>query len=194
VEALSAAAEAHGALLLLDATQACGWLPLRATDADFVVGAGYKWLCAPRGTAFLAVRPGRLDAIPALHAGWYAGEDPHGSYYYGGPVALARDARRLDTSPAWFSWVGAEPALRLIEDVGVEVIGRHDVGLANRVRAGLGLEPGRSAIVSVDVPGAEERLAGAGIAVAVRAGHVRAAFHLYNDEADADRLLEALAG
>ena len=42
----------------------------------------------------------------------------------------------------------ALPALELLDAVGVEAIHEHDVGLANRFRAGLGLEPGNSAIVS----------------------------------------------
>ena len=70
----------------------------------------------------------------------------------------------------------------------------HNVGLANRFRAGLGLPPGDSAIVTVDVPDAAEKLARAGVRAAVRAGRVRASFHLYTTEADVDLALSALAG
>ena len=191
--AVSAAAADAGAWLLLDATQACGWLPLDASGADFVVCSGYKWLMSPRGTAYLAVRPGRLDAIRPLAANWWAGDDPFADYY-GPPLRLARVARRLDTSPAWFSWVGAAPTLELVERIGVETIHEHDVRLANRFRDGLGVPPGDSAIVSVSVPGAQERLAAAGILAAVRAGGLRASFHVYNTEADVDEALEALVG
>jgi selenocysteine lyase/cysteine desulfurase len=195
LEALASAAEAHGALVLVDGSQACGWLPIDAGRIDFLVSAGYKWLLSPRGTAYLTVRRSRLEAIPALAAGWYSGRDPYASFYYRGDgPEQADDARRLDASPAWFAWVGADPALQVVEAVGVEAIRAHDVALANRCRAGLGLEPSESAIVGLDAPGAEERLARAGIKVSQRAGRVRAAFHLYNDEADVDRLLEAVAG
>ena len=64
--------------------------------------------------------------------------------------------------------------------------------LANRFRAGLGLEPGDSAIVFVDVPDAAARLERAGIRAAVRGGRVRTSWHLYNTGADVDRALEAL--
>jgi selenocysteine lyase/cysteine desulfurase len=101
-------------------------------------------------------------------------------------------ARRLDTSPAWFSWVGAAPALAVLERIGIERIRAHDVELANRFRAGVGLEPAGAAIVAVDVPGADERLARAGIRAAVRAGKVRVSFHLYNTPADVDAALDAL--
>jgi selenocysteine lyase/cysteine desulfurase len=189
--AVAAAARAHGALTLVDATQACGWLPLDAARFDFVVCAAYKWLMSPRGTAFLTVAPERLESVVPAAAGWYAGEDPHASYF-APPLRLARDARRLDTSPAWFSWVGTRPALELIGAIGVEVIHRHDLALANRFRAGLGLEPGDSAIVFVDAPGAAERLAAAGIAAAVRDGRLRTSWHVYNRESDVDRALEVL--
>ncbi|MBD0291852.1 MAG: aminotransferase class V-fold PLP-dependent enzyme [Thermoleophilia bacterium] len=191
VRAVAAAARAQGALVLVDATHAVGWLPIAAADVDYLVCAAYKWLLSPRGTAFLAVRPGLLERVPALAANWWSSDDPYGTYY-GLPIRLAEDARRLDTSPAWFSWVGAAPALELLERIGVGEIHRHDVALANRFRAGLGLPPGDCAIVSVERAGAEERLARAGILASVRAGSLRASFHLYNTEADVDAALAAL--
>jgi selenocysteine lyase/cysteine desulfurase len=44
-----------------------------------------------------------------------------------------------------------------------------------------------------DVPGAQEKLADAGIMAAVKLGRVRASFHVYNTEADVDAALDALA-
>ena len=189
--AITTAAAAAGAFVVLDATQACGWLELDAIDVDAVACAGYKWLCTPRGTAYLALSERLLERIVPAHAGWFAGVDTFGPYY-GAPLELAATARRLDTSPAWFSWVAAPPVLELLLDVGIAEIARHDVALANRFRAGLGLPPGNSAIVRVDVPDAAARLAGAGIAAATRAGSVRGSFHLYTTEADVDAALAAL--
>ena len=191
--AISAAAAKHGVMTVVDATQACGWLPIDASGFDVVVAAGYKWLLAPRGTAYAAIAPGRLDAIVPIAAGWFAGEDVHATYF-GPPLRLAADARRLDTSPAWHVWVAAAAALAVLEEIGVEAIHAHDLRLANRFRAGLGLAAGDSAIVFVDAPGAEERLARAGIRAAVRNGRLRTSWHLYNTDADVDRTLEALAG
>jgi selenocysteine lyase/cysteine desulfurase len=189
--AVAEAARAHGAITLVDATQACGWLPFDGRAFDIVVAAGYKWLLSPRGTAYMSVAPERLPAIVPAAAGWYAGEDPHTSYF-GPPLRLAADARRLDTSPAWHAWVGAAPALALLEEIGVAAIHEHDLRLANRFRAGLGLEPGDSAIVFVDAEGADERLARAGIRAAVRNGRLRTSWHVYNDDADVERALDAL--
>ncbi|MEU8282859.1 aminotransferase class V-fold PLP-dependent enzyme [Micromonospora sp. NPDC048905] len=187
------AARAHGALVVVDATQACGWLPFDGSGADVVAVGGYKWLMNPRGTAYAYLAPALRERLRPDAAGWYAGRDPHASYY-GAPLRLADDARRFDISPAWFSWVGAAPALELVAEIGVPAIREHNVALANRFLAGLGRPPGESAIVSVDVPDAEQRLAAAGIRAAVRAGRVRASFHVYSTEADVDAALEALTG
>jgi selenocysteine lyase/cysteine desulfurase len=187
------AVAAADAFTVVDGTHAVGWLPLDASRFDAVVCAAYKWLCSPRGTAFLAVSERLLERLSPLWAGWYAAEDPY-SQYYGAPLRLAADARRFDNSPAWFSWVGTAPTLELFEEIGVDAIHVHDVALANRFRAGLGLDPGDSAIVSTDVVGVQERFERAGIRAATMAGSVRASFHVYTTEADVDAALDALAG
>lgn len=187
-----AAARAHNAMVVVDGTQAVGWLPVDATRYDVLAVGGYKWLMNPRGTAYAYLAPGVRDRFVPVAAGWAAGEDVNNSYY-GPPLRLASDARRFDISPAWFAWVGAAPALALIRDIGVERIGAHNVALANRFLAGLGRPPGNSAIVTVDAPGAEEALRAAGIRAAVRAGRLRASFHLYTTEADADAAVDALS-
>ena len=193
VDAIVSAAAGVGAITLCDATQALGWLPLDAGSFDALVCGAYKWLMAPRGSAFLTASERLLGSVVPHSAGWYTGEDVHASYF-GPPLRLAASARRLDISPAWFSWVGTEPALALLEQIGIEAIHEHDVALANRFRAGIGLEPSDSAIVCADLPGAAERLQDAGIVAAVRGGRLRTSWHLYNDEADVDRVLELVAG
>jgi selenocysteine lyase/cysteine desulfurase len=189
--AVVAAARAHGALVVVDATQACGWLPFDGSLADVVVTGTYKWLMSPRGTALGYLAPALRERLTPWAAGWYAGADVHDSYY-GPPLRLADSARRFDISPSWFGYAATAPAMELVERIGVAAINAHNVGLANRFLAGLGQPAGRSAIVTVDVPGAEDRLAHAGVRAAVRAGRVRASFHAYTTEADVDLALDAL--
>ena len=184
-------AEGFSRLVVLDATHGCGWLPLDATRFDAVACAAYKWLMSPRGTAFMTIRDDLLGRLTPHGAGWYAGEHPLESYF-GPPLRLAGDASRLDTSPAWFSWVGTAPTLELLLEIGVEAVHEHNLRLANRFREGLGLEPTGSAIVSAEVPGAEERLEGTGVLAAARAGLLRTSWHLYNTEDDVDRVLALL--
>ncbi|WP_327581339.1 aminotransferase class V-fold PLP-dependent enzyme [Nonomuraea sp. NBC_00507] len=185
-----AAARAHDALVIADGSQACGWLPVDVDEGlDVLACAAYKWLMAPRGAAFGYLSPRVRELMRPLAAGWYAGA---GEAYYGLPMRLAPDARAFDLSPAWFSYVGAAPAIELLNELGVKRVHDHNVALANRFRTGLGLEPGDSAIVSVDAPG--ERLEAAGIRAAVRAGRVRASFHVYTTADDVDRALDVLNG
>ena len=191
LEAVALAASAHEVFSVVDATHGVGWLPLDASRFDAVACTAYKWLMSPRGTAFLTLSERALAQTEPAAANWYAADERFGRYYEP-KLHLAEDARRLDLSPAWFSWVGTEPALQILCEIGVERIHEHDLALANRFRAGLDLEPSDSAIVSADVPGAEEKLRRAGILAAVRGGSLRASFHLYNTDEDVDAALSAL--
>jgi selenocysteine lyase/cysteine desulfurase len=193
LDAIADAAAHHGALTLIDGTQACGWLPLDAGRFSLLVAGGYKWLCNPRGTALMAAGAEARERLTPFAAGWYAGEDPWDSCY-GTPLRLASDARRFDVSPAWFSWHMAATALEAIEQLTVARIHEHNLALANRMREGLGLEPADSAILSLQVTDrAIARLREAGVKTSVRAGRVRLSCHLYNSEADVDRAIEALS-
>jgi selenocysteine lyase/cysteine desulfurase len=149
-------------------------------------------LLCPRCTPFPAVAPDLLDDLRRLAAGWYAGDDPWTSIY-GAPLRLAKDARRFDLSPAWFSWVGSAESLELLAGLDMAAVRDHNVGLADALLARLDLPGQGSAIVTLDASdGASERLAAAGVRTAVRAGRVRASFHLYNDAADVDLAVAAL--
>jgi selenocysteine lyase/cysteine desulfurase len=185
------AGAAHGAIVAVDATQACGWLPVDAGRIDLLACSAYKWLCSPRGTAFASIRPQLAERLTPHAAGWYAAEDPHASYY-GPPLRLARDARRFDVSPAWFPWIGTAPTLEVLLDIGIDQIHEHNLRLANAFRSGVGLPAGDSAIVSVELPEAEERLHGSRVMAAARAGLLRTSWHVYNTDDDVRELLELL--
>jgi selenocysteine lyase/cysteine desulfurase len=193
--AIREAAARHGTLTFCDMTQAVGWMPCDAGLYDVTMCAAYKWLCQPRGTAYLTVRPEVLDRLRPLHAGWYAGESRWDSCY-GPEMELAVDARRFDTSPAWLPWAGAVPAMELFAALDPELVRAHDVGLADRLLARLGEEPRGRAVVSLpDADGALAAALGArGAVVAGRAGRVRIGFHLWNDQADVDLCTEVLSG
>ncbi|WP_198598094.1 aminotransferase class V-fold PLP-dependent enzyme [Blastococcus atacamensis] len=194
LDALTVATGATGTRVLLDTTQAVGWLPIDANRFAYTTGGGYKWLLGPRGTCFATVHADVLDSVVPHSAGWYAGDDPWSSIY-GAPLRLATDARRFDVSPAWLSWAGQAPALELLASVGRDVLHAHAVALADRFRAAVGLPPGNSAIVSAEVsPGTEQLLADAGIVASMRAGRLRLAFHLPNSAEDADHAAEVLSG
>jgi len=194
LDTLHAACAATGTRVLLDTTQAVGWLPVQAARFAYTVCAGYKWLLAPRGTAFFTVQPELSEELVPHHAGWYAGVDPWASIY-GSPLRLAADARRFDLSPAWHSWVAAAPALQLLNDVGPAELHAHALGLAGRFREAVGLPSSNSAIVSVLADDAvPDLMAAAGIIGSVRAGRLRLSFHVSTGQDDTERAAEVLAG
>ncbi|MGH3322632.1 MAG: aminotransferase class V-fold PLP-dependent enzyme [Streptosporangiaceae bacterium] len=194
LEALSVACAATGTQVLLDATQAAGWLPIEAGRFDYVVASGYKWLLAARGTAFLAVAPARVDDLRPIAAGWYAGADPWQSIY-GSPLRLADDAKRFDVSPAWHSWVTQAPALELLAHVGKHTLQTNAMALSRRFCDGVGVPFGGSAIVSLGIDDeAPARLADAGVSGSMRAGRLRVSFHVSTSEDDVDRAVDARAG
>lgn len=69
-EKLTVYAREAGTTVLLDASQSCGWLEIRAEDwgVDMVAVTGHKYLLGPQGTGALYVRPG-LELKPHLVGG-----------------------------------------------------------------------------------------------------------------------------
>ena len=192
LDAVEEVCRAHGIEVLVDLTQATGWLDVDASRFAYTVCAAYKWLLSPRGTAFLTVRPDLLDALVPLAAGWYAGDDPWTSIY-GLPLRLAPDARRLDVSPAWHGWVGAEASLAFLESVGAAALEEHAVAVEAAFCEGAGIEPAGRGIRAL---GADDEVPGLltehGVVASERAGRLRVSFHVNNsveEAAAAGRLL-----
>lgn len=192
-DAITAAARAHGTRTFCDTTQATGWMPVDASQFDATTCHAYKWLCSPRGVAFLTVSDEFQSELRPNHAGWYAGADPWASCY-GPGMALADDARRFDVSPAWQAWVGARPAIELFSRLDIDSVRDHAVGLGDALCDGLGIARQSQAIITwPDAGGADvARLATAGITASARAGRARVAFHLWNSSDDVADVLTAL--
>jgi selenocysteine lyase/cysteine desulfurase len=192
VDALRRTVAGTDTLTVIDITQALGWKQIDLGWVDVTAGSVYKWLMAPRGTAWMSLSD-RVSQIMTPHvANWYAGEDPWQTIY-GLPLRLADSVRRFDASPAWFSALGAGLTLPWLASLDGAAIEAHTVGLANRARTELNLPQQDSAIVSIPIADAADKLRAAGIRASVRAGAVRVGFHIYNTENDLDRLLGALA-
>ncbi|MEV6278753.1 aminotransferase class V-fold PLP-dependent enzyme [Nocardia sp. NPDC051832] len=188
---------ANDAKLLLDATQAAGWVPLRFADADYWVCASFKWLIGTRSVAFFAAAPEAIEGMLPVGPGWYAAEDRWAELY--NPVALPTTTRRFDQTPDFLGVVVALAGLELLDELTVEKINTHNLTLADRFRTAvidLGYQPLQQSSAIVTVPGAGDaapRLEQAQILTSARAGGLRFSFHLYNTESDVDRALTALA-
>jgi isopenicillin-N epimerase len=77
VEALCARARAAGIVSVIDGAHAPGQiaLDLAAIGADFYTGNCHKWLCSPKGAAFLHTRRERQAMIEPLVIGWGYGDN-----------------------------------------------------------------------------------------------------------------------
>lgn len=194
-----------GGRVFVNLTQGAGVVPCPIADLeiDYAAAHGYKWLLAPRGAGWLYVRPDHIEAMRPLEPSWKSVADPYDELY-GPPYEPAPRASRLDCSLAWFSWVGAEAALRLLAGLDATIVEQWCTGLAGELRdhlISMGHRPAPtdlpSHIVAFDVEDpalVEERLRRRGIAAAVRGGRVRVGFHAFNDADDLDALCEALSG
>lgn len=110
VAQLCAAARERGIPTLIDGAHAPGQIDvdLQAIGADFYVGNCHKWLCAPKGSGFLHVRPeqqARLDA-GVISWGYAQGTGGHAGFEaYLGRTAFERRMQWQGTRDlsAWLS-------------------------------------------------------------------------------------------
>ena len=181
LDALAAAARHHGADVLLDATQAAGWMAIDAVAVHLRRGGRVQVVPVPARRRVHDRRRRDGQRLMAHHASWYAGRDPWESIY-GTPLRLAPGARRLDMSPAWACWCGGAPALELLAERG-PVGDRCSQPSARRPpapRARPRAERQRDRQRRRPRRGGPARRGGR--AGATRAGNARVSFHLYNDE------------
>lgn len=214
LERIGAAARDAGAALVVDATQSLGAIPFDVARIrpDFVAGAGYKWLLGPYSLGYLYVAPHHRDSEP-LEDNWIqranAAEFARLVDY---TDARQPGARRFDVGErSNFALVpAARASARQIAEWDPAAIARSIAPKTRRLAAGaerLGcrsLPESRRAphYLAVSLPegagdGALERvrrsLSERRVFVSVRGDSVRVTPHLYNDDEDLDRFLEALA-
>jgi selenocysteine lyase/cysteine desulfurase len=193
VDGILEAAARHDTYTFCDLTQAAGVLPVDASRFDVTVCHTYKWLCSPRGVAFLTLSERFDPLLTPLQAGWYAGDDVWTSTY-GPAMHLASDARRFDVSPAWQAWIGAEPAIALFAGLDIAEVWAWTSGLGDALCEAVGIPAQRQAIVTwPDASGGDlKKLIDSGIRVSGRAGRLRASFHLWNDLSDVEAVARVL--
>jgi len=120
VEAIVAAAHENGALVVLDAYQSAGAVPLDVTelDVDFAVGGSVKWLCGGPGAAWLYVRPELAATLEPALTGWQAHARP---FAFEPEQDYADDAWRFLTgTPNVPALYAATAGYDAIEEVGVD--------------------------------------------------------------------------
>ncbi|HJZ21165.1 MAG TPA: aminotransferase class V-fold PLP-dependent enzyme, partial [Bradyrhizobium sp.] len=210
VETIGAALKRHGAAFLIDATQSAGVLTMdvRRLDPDFVIFPTYKWLLGPYGRAFLYVASRHQDGIPLEQTSSGRRNVRAENDLYFTDVSYVSDARRFDMGERdhFVSMEMASIGMEMVAEWGAPDIAERLLMLTQRIAEGL-----RPACISVPDPrfraphilsisfkdgmpgGLVEGLASEDIYVATRLGRLRISPHVFNDEADCDRLVAALA-
>ncbi|MEH2561196.1 aminotransferase class V-fold PLP-dependent enzyme [Bradyrhizobium sp. AZCC 2289] len=210
LEKVAAALRRQGALFLVDATQSAGVLPMEVghLDPDFVLFPTYKWLLGPYGRAFAYIARRHQNGIPLEQTAAGRRNVRAENDVYFSDLGYVGDARRFDMGERdhFISMEMASIGMEMMAEWGATTVaqrlamltdriadGVHGLGVsvpARNVRAphvlSLGFKDGMPAKLI-------EGLAADGIHVAARLGRMRVAPHVYNDEADADRFVAALA-
>jgi kynureninase len=122
VEAIVARAHEAGALVVLDAYQSVGSVPLDVTalEVDFAVGGSVKWLCGGPGAAWLYVRPDLAETLEPALTGWHAHARP---FAFEPEQDYAEGAWRFLTgTPNVPALYAATAGYDVVEEVGVERI------------------------------------------------------------------------
>ena len=122
VDAIVARAHDVGALVVLDAYQSAGTVPLDVTalGVDFAVGGSVKWLCGGPGAGWLYVRPDLIERLEPAYTGWQAHARP---FAFEPELEYAEGiARFLTGTPNVPALYAATAGYDLIEEIGVERI------------------------------------------------------------------------
>jgi selenocysteine lyase/cysteine desulfurase len=207
---IGARAREIGAALVVDASQSFGIIPLDLTAVrpDFLIAVGYKWLLGPYGLSYLYADPKYRDGVP-LEQNWLSRQ---GSEDFSSLVDYRDEyrpgARRFDMGERSALELnnGAIASLRLFRDWGIANVAERLTALTARIETeakALGLTissaPARGPhLLGIELPRdaavrAFSTLRARGVYVAFRGNAIRIAAHVYNNDADVDRLISALS-
>jgi selenocysteine lyase/cysteine desulfurase len=206
--ALADLAHNHGAVLVVDATQSAGQVPIdvAAADVDVVITGAYKWLGSTFGAAVCYLAPSVIDRFNPPFVGWRSTVDPYELDAHFLP--LAGSARKMEYSTmSYASAFALGLSIRYTLGLGVGSVLRHNLDLADQLLAGLDergatiLTPRqrdmRAGIVTARFEGRDgedvaRRLTEGGVIVSPRVGSTRFSLHHYNTPADVDGALAVL--
>lgn len=211
VPEIAALAHDHGCWFHVDGAQSAGMLPvdLAALGCDSYATSGHKWLGAPHGTGVLYVRQDRIDAVRPTETGAYAGD---GAVKLPDQFGYGATARRFEpgTRDA-SSVVGVAAATAFLGRIGMDRIAARGRHLATYLQDGLralgGLTmltpelPSLAASITTFKPqrvpfdDLYRFLSDQGLRCRIVRERgidaVRVSTHLFNSEAECDRVIDA---
>jgi selenocysteine lyase/cysteine desulfurase len=215
---LADACRRHGAILVVDAIQSLGVVPLDLEGIDALAVEGRKWLLGPPGCGLLYVAPGLLERLRPGTLGARSVRNPDDLLQYSGWLdAEGRIDLQPRLQPGSLRFEGGYPnvvgiaglgrSLQLAEEIERDFIRRRIAELVARFverleAAGFAIygprTPGeRAGIVSFELPAGDpeslfHHLNREGYSLAVREGRIRVAPHVYNKEDEVDAVVQRI--
>ena len=207
LDLLSNAAKKYNALLIIDATQSAGAIPIdvKKTPIDAIVCGAYKWLCGPFGAAFMYVTP---ELSKKLEPG-LVGFRSHKNMWEldASRVDYPNSAEKFEFSTMAFGCaLGLAKSIQYLAHIGVEDIYKYNRALADtlvdnlRSKSAVITSPdnkGRSSIVTAyfkkkDSNKIVEQLKKRKVYVSKRGKSIRFSPHLYNTIDDIENAIEQI--
>ncbi len=206
VPAIVDLAHRKGALVLLDAYQTLGTLPIdvKALKVDFLAGGVLKYLLASAGLAFLYVRKEFIPDLRPTSIGWFSQANIFAMDIYANTPSPS--ARRFESgTPPVPSLYAGIAGMKLIQSVGLEKIEAHVREITGAIKEGalrrgfnLGspVDPAKhGALITLrshKVDLLVKRLDADGIVTSSRDNNLRLSPHFYNNQPDVDVLMDGL--
>jgi selenocysteine lyase/cysteine desulfurase len=210
IEEIGAFCREKGILLVVDAIQGLGALPIdvREANVDVLAADAHKWLLGAEACAVFYVSEGARERVPPAFGGWWnvRHEGSHAGGYLDYRLDFHLGGRRYEPGSIPIAQIqGLSAALDLLEEMGAAEVTRRIVAAVEALADGLRRRgwkiatpgPFRSGILAAFPPDgnairAAKAFEARGIIVAPREGAVRFSPHAYNDGVEADRIIRAV--
>jgi len=195
-----------GALVLVDAFQAVGAIPIDVGElnADFVVGGTLKYLLGSAGLGFLYCRQDLLSQIVPTQTGWFADEDIFEMDIY--DYSPSASARKFESgTPSIPNIYAGIAGMDLMHEIGIAATEQHVGRLIDLLVEGIDRigarmvtprDPAKRgpmvAVATTDEAAMVGALAEDDILTTARDGNVRLSLHAYNSEEDIVAMVDGL--
>jgi selenocysteine lyase/cysteine desulfurase len=206
VQPIIDAAHEAGAMVLLDAFQGLGAMPVdvRELDVDFVAGGTLKYLLGSAGLGFLYCKSDILPKITPSQTGWFADRDIFEMDIHDYSPSETATKFESGTPPVPSIYAGVA-GMDLMHEIGVVETQRHVRTLTDQLVEGLDRigaplvtprDPTRRgpmiAVAVNDEAGMVAALQEDGILTSNRDGNIRLSWHCYNSNEDIERTIASL--